>query len=254
MDKPFLNTGKLLPFIIYYKTKYIMKFYLIIVLLLTVFIQSCNAQDDRTFRKLNVAVFIYQGVELLDFGGPAEVFAATGTTGENGKRQPAFNVYTVASSKDQIISQGFLKVIPDYSISDCPPPDIIVLPGGSTGKSRKDPLVINWVKENAKLGKLMMSVCTGAYLLGDAGLLENKKATTWYGQIARFRTTYPKTEVLENVRFVDNGNIITTAGVSAGIDGALYVVKRLLGIKEARATAEYMEYDKWDEDGGYVTR
>ena len=211
-------------------------------------------ETEMPYQRKNVAIFLYDGVELLDFGGPAEVFAASGIVDTSGKWQFAYNVYTVAASKEQLTSQGFLKVIPDYSIADCPVPDIIVLPGGSTGKSRKNPLVINWIKENANQNKLIISVCTGAFLLGDAGLLKGKKATTWYGAIKRFSKAYPETEVMENVRFVDNGNIITTAGVSAGIDGALHLVSRLLGEDAARATAEYMEYDKWDKDAGYISK
>lgn len=222
-----------------------------IVLILTSLISSCMAQKDE-FKKRNVAVFLYDGVEILDFGGPAEVFAATGTTNENGDWKYAFNVYTVAASPKQIISQGFLKVTPDYTLKNCPVPDIIVFPGGSSKSSRENPDVIRWIKECAKSSEVLMSVCTGAFLLGDSGLLEGLKATTWWGQIDRFRSTYSNTEVLENVRFVDNGQIVTTAGVSAGIDGALHVVSRMLGKETAEATAKYMEYDKWEPDAGIV--
>ena len=230
-----------------------MKFSLLITLTALISTHICTAQEDISFHQMNVAIFIYDGVELLDFGGPGEVFAASSIKNKNDKWQSAFNVYTVAASKDQLTSQGFLKIIPDHSIADCPSPDIIVLPGGSTGKSRKNPLVINWIAENAKQNKIIMSVCTGAFLLGDAGLLKGKKATTWYGAIGRFKKKYPETEVLEHVRFVDNGLIITTAGVSAGIDGALHLVKRLLGKEAAVETAKYMEYDKWEDGAGYIS-
>lgn len=217
-------------------------------------IQICFSQEKKSLTKMNVAIFIYEGVEILDFSGPAEVFAVSGKKDKNEKWQSAFNVYTVAVSKDQIKSQGFIKVIPNYSISDCPDPDIIVLPGGSTGTSRKDPIVIDWIKKSAKQSDIILSVCTGAYLLGDAGLLKDKKATTWYGTLDRFQQTFPDTQVLKNVRFVDNGNIITTAGVSAGIDGSLHLVSKLLGLDAAKQAAEYMEYDKWDKDAGYIEK
>lgn len=203
-------------------------------------------------RPLNVAIFLYDGVEILDFSGPAEVFAVSGFRDEDGKYQNAFKVYTVAHTKETITSQGFLKVIPDYSVADAPVPDIIVLPGGSTGKSRKTPEVMQWIKTNAPKTSIMMSVCTGAFLLGDAGLLENKSATTWYGAIERLRKAFPATKVLENTRYVDHGNIVTTAGVSAGIDGALHLVERLISPEAARSTAEYMEYDKWVPKDGVV--
>ena len=216
------------------------------------FMNTGFSQEDKSQNKKNVAIFIYEGVEILDFGGPAEVFASTSIKKEDGKWHSVFNVYTVALTNDQITSQGFIKVTPNYSIGEAPDPDIIILPGGSTGNSRKSPEVINWIKDNAKQNDVMLSVCTGAFLLGDAGLLKGKKATTWYGALDRFKSLYPETDVLKNVRFVDNGNIITTAGVSAGIDGSLHLVKKLFGVHVAKETAQYMEYDKWDDNAGFI--
>lgn len=195
----------------------------------------------------NVAIFIYQGVEVLDFSGPAEVFAATSL---NGARP--FNVYTVAATSDAIESQGFMDVMPDYTIHNCPKPDILVLPGGSTRASLKNEQVITWIKQTAPELDVALSVCTGAFLLAKAGLLDGRTATTWHGAIERLRKFAPQTKVLENTRFVDNGRIMTTAGVSAGIDGSLHVVSKLLGEDVARATARYMEYDKWQPDAGYI--
>ena len=209
-----------------------------------------NNIDDQPVMK--VAIFLYDGVEILDFSGPAEVFAVSSYRDKDGKYIKAFKVYTVAHTKETITSQGFLKVIPDYSIADAPIPDIIVLPGGATGKSRKTPEVINWIKAMSENTKIMMSVCTGAFLLGDAGLLDNKSATTWYGAVERLSEAFPKVKVLEHTRYVDNGNIVTTAGVSAGIDGALHIVGRLLSKETAKSTAEYMEYDKWVPKEGIV--
>ncbi len=203
---------------------------------------------------MNVAVFIYDGVEVLDFSGPAEVFAVSRGTDEEGTLRSKFNVYTVATSKDPIVSQGFLDIVPDYSIATCPRPDIIVLPGGDTGASRKDDNVIQWIKANADETQIIMSVCTGAFLMGDAGLLDGKTATTWHGRIDRLKADFPETEVLAGVRFVDNGNILTTAGVSAGIDGALHLVSRILGEASAEAAAAYMEYDKWQREDGFVVK
>ncbi len=194
----------------------------------------------------NVAIFLYEGVEILDFSGPGEVFAAAGS--DKGR----FKVYTVAATKDPILSQGFVRIQPEFSIADCPTPDIIVLPGGNTGPSVNNPAVIAWVQKHAPDLEAALSVCTGAFILEKAGLLEGKKATTWHGAIDRLRKVATKTEVLENVRWVDNGNIVTTAGVSAGIDGALHLVERILGKEAAVATARYMEYDKWRPEDGVV--
>ena len=108
------------------------------------------------------------------------------------------------------------------------------------------------IRGSAKGAEVLLSVCTGAFLLAEAGLLDGRKATTWHGRIERLRETAKETEVLENTRWVDSGAVVTTAGVSAGIDGALHVVSRLVGRDEAERTARYMEYDRWDPEAGVV--
>ena len=195
----------------------------------------------------NVAIFIYDGVEILDFGGPGEVFAAT----RNGDEH-AFNVYTVAADPEPILSQGFITTTPEYTIAACPPPDIIVLPGGDQRQSAADPRVIGWIQGASEQAEVVMSVCTGAMLLSRAGLLDGKEATTWYGAIERLRDATPAATIHAGTRFVDNGQIVTTAGVSAGIDGALHVVARLFGMDAALRTARYMEYDKWVPENGLI--
>ena len=189
----------------------------------------------------NVAIVLYDGVELLDFAGPGEVFAAAAQFGAV-RGQPAFKVFTVATSKSPITSQGFLKVTPDYSIEDTPRPDLIVLPGGSSGKLSDDPQFVAWLRKALDGAELSMSVCTGAFVLGKAGALDGRTVTTWFGAIERLREAVPKATVQEGRRFVDQGKVVTTAGVSAGIDGALHVVARLVGRAVADRTARYMEY------------
>jgi transcriptional regulator GlxA family with amidase domain len=198
-------------------------------------------------KKMNVAIFIYDKVEILDFSGPGEVFASARLDDEH-----AFNVYTVAVSKETILSQGFITITPEYTIDNCPAPDILVLPGGDQRKSAENEKLIQWIKDCSKDAKVILSVCTGAKLLSKADLLDGKEATTWYGAIESLREMTPKAIVHENTRFVDNGQIITTAGVSAGIDGALHVVSRLLGKENAQAIARYMEYDKWKPEEGLI--
>lgn len=200
---------------------------------------TAAAQQSNTFK---VAIFVYDGVELLDFGGPGEVFAAT----------RGFETFTVAVSADPILSQGFVRVTPEYSISNCPKPDIVVLPGGGTRQVRENESVINWIRSIADNDGIMLSVCTGAFILSKAGLLDGKKATTWYGAIDGLQEATPNATILKETRFVDNGRVITTAGVSAGIDGALHVVSKLKGMEEAKKTAQYMEYDKWDPTAGLI--
>ena len=202
----------------------------------------------------NVAIVVYDGVELLDFAGPAEVFAAAAGFGRVGE-ESAFRVYTVSATKKPITSQGFLQVLPDYSIDDAPPPDLIVLPGGNTGNVLSDPRFFAWAKASAEKAQLALSVCTGAFVLARAGLLDGRPATTWYNAVAKLRESTPKATVQEGRRFIDSGKIVTTAGVSAGIDGSLHVVARLLGRNVADRTARYMEYH-WTPESylaqGYV--
>ena len=192
-------------------------------------------------KKMTIAFYLQDGVEVLDFAGPMEVFAYAG-----------FNVFTVSRTKEPIVSQGILKVLPDYGIDDAPPADILAFFGGNAGPSSVDPEVMKWIHGRAASTQYFFSVCTGAFILGRAGILDSLSATTFHASIASLREALPKTRVLENVRFVDNGRVITTAGISAGIDGALHLVARLKGDAAAREVAEYMEYDKWIPNQGLV--
>jgi putative intracellular protease/amidase/plastocyanin len=194
-------------------------------------------------RPRNVAVLVYDGMEILDFAGPGEVFAAAGK---------AFNVYTVGAKSAPILSQRFVTITPRYTIHDAPAPDILVIPGGGSQVVTANPELMKWVGDSARRAEIVLTVCTGAFVLAETGLLDGLEATTWHGAIAPFRAAYPKTTVRENVRWVDNGKFVTTAGVSAGIDGALHVVAKLLGGDAAKTTARYMEYDKWEPGAGVV--
>jgi transcriptional regulator GlxA family with amidase domain len=184
----------------------------------------------------NVAVFLFDGVELLDFAGPADVFSAAGS---------GYKVYTVAESTDPIVSQGFVKVVPEFSIHNCPKPDVLVIPGGNTAAPLASPEVIAWIKGVSENTEVTMSICTGAFILAKAGLLDGQQATTHWGQLARLRKAAPNIDVRDKVRYIDAGKIVTTAGVSAGIDGALHVVDRLSGRSTATWAASSMEY-KWN--------
>jgi transcriptional regulator GlxA family with amidase domain len=212
---------------------------LFFILLLTATLFSSKAQTDSMPKK--VAIFLYKGAEILDLAGPSEVFAASG-----------FDTYTMSVDGKEILSQGFITIKPQYSLETAPIPDIVVFPGGGATAPANDPRVMEWVKKLHDRGSILMSVCTGAQILARAGYLDNKNITTWHGYINDLQKLVPTAVVLGNTRFVDNGNIITTAGVSAGIDGALYLVSRLNGMEAAKQTAFYMEYDKWDPKAGRV--
>ncbi len=209
---------------------------------------ACSAQSEKEVK--NVAIFVHEEVELFDFAGPGEVFEVASRYGSSIK----FNVYTVAATEDQITSQTFLKIIPNYSIENCPPPDILVLPGGMTSIPLRNPKVIDWIKKVNEDTDITLSVCSGVHLLGKAGLLEGIKATSHWGAIPILRKKYPNTEVLENTKFVDNGKIITSGGVSSGIEGSLHVVSRLAGKETAEKVARYMEYNNWDNRVGLVVQ
>jgi putative intracellular protease/amidase len=202
--------------------------------------QPTNPPAQAPRLRWRVAIVVHDGVELLDFAGPGEVFQAAA-------RGRAFDVYTVGPSIRPVVSQRFLTVTPQYGYADAPPPDILVIPGGNTPMLLRDKGFMAWIKASAKEADLALSVCTGAFALGQAGLLDGLEATTHHSALANLRKQYPSTKVHENRRFVDNGKVVTSAGVSAGIDGSLHVVARLCGLEAAKQTAHYMEYD-WKPD------
>ncbi|MEM8937958.1 MAG: DJ-1/PfpI family protein [Bacteroidota bacterium] len=201
-----------------------------------------NAQNKKTEIK-NIAIYLQDNVEILDFAGPMEVFAVAG-----------FNVYTVAETKELMKSLNVLTVLPDYGLNDpnIPTPDIIAFVGGGDLGEAKNEKVKLWAKEMASKAEIQFSVCTGAFFLAEAGLLDGKVATTFHTAIEPLRADFPKIDVRVDVRFVDNGNVITTAGISAGIDGALHLVAKIKGTKYAQWVATEMEYDKWVANEGLI--
>jgi transcriptional regulator GlxA family with amidase domain len=182
-----------------------------------------------------VHLLLWDGVELLDFAGPGQVFAVAG-------KGRAFQVRTVAAHPGPLRSQGFLTILPELLLQEAPPAGILVIPGGSADRPMADPVLMEALRSAAPKAEVVFSVCTGARVLAAAGLLEGQTATTWYGALDQLREEAPGTRVLSGVRWVDNGRIVTAAGVSAGIDAALHLVQRWLGPKEARRVARYMEY------------
>jgi len=191
-----------------------------------------------------VGILIFEDVEVLDFCGPFEVFSATRLNEEKRREEPSpFNVFLVAETKNLIVTAGGMKVIPDYGLNDCPSLDILVVPGGwGTRKEMNNGLLLSWIAERAKKVETLASVCTGSLLLGKAGLLEGKRATTHWRSLDWMSELFPKTKVEKGLHFVEDGNLVTSAGISAGIDMALKVVARYFGESVARATAKHMEY------------
>ena len=193
----------------------------------------------RTDQK-KVAILVFNGAEILDFSGPYEMFGAAGC-----------DVYTVAATKDPITTAMGLTVIPQYSFANAPQPDVLVIPGGGVYAASRDKATLRYVKDVTARATNTMSVCNGAFILANAGLLDGLTATTTYGNIPKLRSQYPKIHVVDDKRYVDNGKIITTAGLSAGIDGALHVIGRMFGNGYAQRVALGEEYD-WKPGGGFA--
>jgi transcriptional regulator GlxA family with amidase domain len=194
----------------------------------------------------NVGILIFPDVEILDFCGPFEVFASAALPAdtEEGPERRLFEVFTIAEGPEIIACRGGLLVQPNHTLDTHPPLDVVVIPGGyGTRREQENPVVLDWIARQRRGGALTTSVCTGAFLLGAAGLLNDLRATTHWVTIDGLRAELPATNVLADVRVVDEGEIITSAGVSAGIDMALHVVRRLHGDDVARRTARDMEYE-----------
>jgi transcriptional regulator GlxA family with amidase domain len=190
-------------------------------------------------RSKKAAIVIFDDVEVLDFCGPFEVF---GVAGRRLPQKP-FEVYAVAEKASPVLTRNGLSVNPRYTLIDSPQPDILIVPGGQgTRREMHNQVLIDWIKERAAKAELLLSVCTGALLLAKAGLLDGLSATTHHGAVDLLREVAPHTTIQPEKRFVDNGRIMTSAGISAGIDLSLYVVARLLGEEIARETARQMEY------------
>ena len=197
-------------------------------------------------RPRTVGILIFPDVEILDFCGPFEVFASAALPEESpgGSETRLFEVITLAERPDIVACRGGLRVEPSHTLADHPPLDLVVIPGGyGTRREQENPAVLEWIARQHDGGALTTSVCTGAFLLGAAGLLEGRRATTHWTTLDDLRARHPATTVLGDARIIDEGAVITSAGVSAGIDMALHVVRRLHGDVIARRTARDMEYD-----------
>ncbi len=204
----------------------------------------------------HVAILLFNEVEVLDFAGPFEVF---GVAGLRAGPRP-FQVFTVAE-RGPVYARNGLSINPTYLLNDHPKPDVLVIPGGGGthadgtpfGSRREvhNPAVIDWILRHAPTAEIVLSVCTGAFLLAKAGLLDGLSATTHVKAEAGLRALAPNTTLAMHERWVDNGQIITSAGISAGIDASLHVVGRLLGNDAANETAQYMQYSgKWSVASG----
>ncbi|MGP2655566.1 DJ-1/PfpI family protein [Malaciobacter sp. WC5094] len=193
---------------------------------------------------MNIGIYIYENAEVLDFSGPFEVFS---TASRFLKNKDKFNVFLVSEENKAIQARGGFSVYPKYSFADCPTLDVLIVVGGVHQKELKKQNVISWIKHQSENAQYTASVCTGAFLLAKAKVIKKQKVTTHWEDIKDLRKQFPKLEVIENVRWVEQKNIITSAGISAGIDMSLYLVSKIKNKKLAYKTAKQMDFD-WKEN------
>lgn len=193
---------------------------------------------DRTYK---VGILLFDEAEVLDFAGPFEAFSITQLA--DGRRP--FSVCTIAEQDRHIKARNGLLVQPHHTFSDAPALDIFIIPGGYGAEKIEihNKELIRFIQKTASKTPLTASVCTGAFLLAQAGLLDGKQATTHWMDTKVLQQQFPQVQMVCGVRFVDEGSIMTSGGVASGIHMALHIVKKLLGEETAKATARRMEYD-----------
>ena len=197
--------------------------------------QSVQGKVQQNDKK--VAIFTQDGAEILDLAAPLEILSVSG-----------FDVYTVGLEKKPIRAQHLLTFIPDYDIETAPVPDILMFVGGGNTQERsKEEKIKHWVKSISEQTDINMSICSGAFFLAEAGLLEGKEATTFHMRLDYLSNNFKDITVNRTARVVQDGNVISTAGVSAGIDGSLHLVEQVLGADVAEEVRAYIEYNCWDK-------
>jgi len=203
--------------------------------------QAANAARAQPGQmEVQVGILLFDGVQIIDFAGPYEVFGAAG-----------FGVVTVSANGQAVTTAMGLKVTPDHAYADTPEVDLLLVPGGEVDGAMGDAALLDFVRARSASARHTLSVCTGAHILASAGLLDGKQATTFHGAFAEFERLFPEVDLVRDRRWVDTGRIVTSAGLSSGLDAALHLVSRLHGEARARSVALRLEYD-WQPEGGFV--
>jgi len=210
------------------------------LLLMLLPLSAWAAHPPHSKPEVRVGIVLFDGVQIIDFAGPYEVFGTAG-----------FGVTTVSVDGKPIKTAMGLTVTPDTSFADAPAFDVLLVPGGDVDAAQKSAAVLDFIRARSAPSRYVLSVCTGAFILGATGLLDGLKATTFRPAIEGLAAEFPKIEVISDVRWADNGKFITAAGLSSGIDAALHVVEKLRGDPFTRATALRLEYD-WQREHGFV--
>jgi len=206
-------------------------------------------------QRKTVGILIYEEVEVLDFCGPFEVFSVTRVNEDKRREEPSpFLPLLVAEASGTVTATGGMKVLPNHTMSDCPPLEILLVPGGWGFRHHMTSSALHeWLRARAAQAQTLTAVCTGSLLLGSAGLLDGLAATTHWRFLDAMRDSFPAVSVKYDKHFVQDGRVLTSAGISAGIDMSLKVVEQYFGETVARATARHMEYPYPDADGRRIT-
>lgn len=199
---------------------------------------AANVPDKKPH--IQVGIILFDGVEIIDFAGPYEVFGQAG-----------FGVVTLSRDGKPVTTEMGLKVTPDHAFANAPAIDLLLVPGGEVSDAMKDPELLRFVRERSAAATNVLSVCTGSHILAASGILDGLQATTFHLRLDGFEKKFPKVKVVRDVRWTDNGKIITSAGLSSGMDAAFHVLARLRGVDAARTAALVLEYD-WKPEGGFV--
>lgn len=201
-------------------------------------------------KRTRIGIVVFPDVDVLDFCGPYEVFATARLDEAKRREEPSpFDIVLVAERREPVTTAAGMRVIPDFTFDDCPPFDVLVVPGGwGTRSEIKNQRLLQWIASRAAQVQLLTSVCTGAMLLGQAGLLDGHHATTHWRSLDWMRESFPAVTVEDAHHVVEDGTLLTSAGISAGIDMSLRVVARFYGDAVARATARHMEYPFPDDN------
>lgn len=199
-------------------------------------------------RRATVGIVVFDDVEVLDFCGPFEVFSVVRLDEETRREEPSpFDVGLVGETADPVTTKGGMTVTPRWAFDNCPALDLLLVPGGwGVRRQLENPLLLDWLRERGREVERLCSVCTGSLLLGAAGLLDGRRATTHWRALDWMAELLPAVEVVRDRHFVRDGSVWTAAGISAGIDLSLRIVAAINGEETARATARYMEYP-WPE-------
>lgn len=195
---------------------------------------------------LRVLILAFDGVEALDFAGPFEVFT-TASRVEQRLRPGSPALFEVASvahaaAVQAVQARAGLRLLANHTLADSPPADVLIVPGGVVDAPMASPETLRWIARTAAEAKIVASVCTGAFLLAASGVVTDDAVTTHWEDVAELRERFPSLDVREDVRWVDNGRVVSSAGISAGIDMSLHLVERLAGRELAERTARQMDY------------